>query len=175
MRIQRVLGSDSNNRPNPLVRGWVAALLTMLILGVCAGEISTASGQGKAGYNIPPPPPRPSACQPVSVTIRNLRYDDYSRYTRLSTTSINAGGYFQIRSNCLQYNGPVVVTLQDVSRGSGPGVTAFRLTNVSVNGSVLTAQGPTLSLFRNRTYHVAVFVYGQRPWKTANPGQITIR
>lgn len=121
-------------------------------------------------------PPSAPACQPVpSVYIRNLRYDDYSGYTSLSTTSVAPGGFFQIRTNCLPFNGQVVVTLQDVNRGPGFGVTAFRLTNVSVSGNVVTAQAPNLPILRNRTYQVALFVYGPQPWKTANPGRITIR
>jgi hypothetical protein len=117
---------------------------------------------------------QPACQQPSSVYIRNLRYDDYTRMTRLSTTSVAPGGFFQIVSNCLPIDGQIIVTLQDVSRGPGFGVTAFRLTNVRVNNGSITAQAPNLPIFRNRTYHVAVFVYGQ-PWKTANPGQLTIR
>lgn len=127
----------------------------------------------------PPPPGAPApapACQPVpSVYIRNLRYDDYSRYASLSPKSVTPGGFFQIQINCLPLNRQIVVTLQDVNRGPGFGVTAFRLTNVSVSGNVVTAQAPNLPIYQNRTYHVALFVYGQQPWKTANPGQITIR
>lgn len=123
----------------------------------------------------PAPPPAP-ACKTVpSVYIRNIRYDDYSSYTSLSTTSVAPGGFFRIRTNCLPLNGQIVVTLQDVNRGPGFGVTAFRLTNVSVSGNVVTAQAPGLPIYQNRTYHVALFVYGQQPWKTANPGQITVR
>lgn len=118
--------------------------------------------------------PTPACQAPTPVFIRNLRYDDYSRSTRLSASAVAPGGFFQITSNCLPLNGQVIVTLQDVNRGPGFGVTAFQLTNVRVSGSTVTAQAPNLPLFRNRTYQVAVFVFGQQPWKTANPGVITI-
>ena len=130
--------------------------------------------RGSLVATAPAPPPGPS-CQPLpSVYIRGLKYEDYSGNTRLSTTRVNPGGFFQIQSSCLRYDGRVVVTLQDVNRGNGFGVTVFQLTNVTTNGNVLTAQAPNLPILRNRTYHVAVFVYGQ-PWKTANPGQLSIQ
>jgi hypothetical protein len=118
---------------------------------------------------------QPPACQSVpTVYIRNLKYDDYSRYTRMSTTSLAPGGFLQINTSCMAFDGRIVVTLQDVNRGPGFGVTAFQLTNVRVNGNTVIAQVPNHPIFRNRTFHVAIFVYG-RPWKTANPGQFSIR
>ncbi len=119
--------------------------------------------------------PLQPVCQAVpSVYIRNLRYDDYTRYAILSPTNVAPGGFIQISTRCLRFDGQVVVTLQDVTRGPGYGVTAFRLTNVRVSGNTVIAQVPPYPIFRNRTYHLGLFVYGQ-PWKTANPGAITIR
>jgi len=167
---------------------WVADVNVAVPAGsytVLDSDINTWSNNARSGFRgfaivrgslLSSPPSAPPACQPApSVYIRNIRHDDYSRYTSLSTTNVAPGGFFQIQTNCLQFNGPIVVTLQDVNRGSGFGVTAFRLTNVSVSGNVVTAQAPSLPIFQNRTYHVALFVYGPQPWKTANPGQITIR
>lgn len=117
----------------------------------------------------------PPACQaPTPVFIRNLRYNDYSNSTTLLGTGIAPGGLIRITSRCMPLNGQVVVTLQDVTRGPGFGVTAFRLTNVSVSGNTIIAQAPALPLFRNRSYQVAVFVFGPQPGSTANPGRIVI-
>lgn len=167
---------------------WVADVNVSIPAGsytVLDSDPGTWSNNSRSGFQgfaivrgslLSSPPPLSPACQPVpSIYIRNIRYDDYSRYTSLSTTSVAPGGFFRIQTNCLQFNGQIVVTLQDVSRGPGFGVTAFRLTNVSVSGNLVTAQVPNLPIFQNRTYHVALFVYGPQPWKTANPGQITIR
>ncbi len=137
------------------------------------------TASASAQYSIPiPAPPRPqiARCTAVPSTyIRNLRYDDYTRYSALSTSTVALGGYIQISTRCLPFDGQIVVTLQDVNRPTnGPGVTAFRLTNVTRSGGVVTVQMPTLAMFRNRTFHVGLFVYGQ-PWKTANPGTITIQ
>jgi len=93
----------------------------------------------------------------------------------LSPTTVGLGGYIRISTRCLQYDGQVVVTLQDVNRPStGGGVTVFRLTNVTYSGNTVMAQVPTLPMFRNRSFYVAVFVYGPR-WKTTSPGAITIQ
>lgn len=119
--------------------------------------------------------PVAQSCQAVpQVYIRNLRYDDYTRYSRLVSSSVVGGGWLQINTNCLQFDGQIVVTLQDASRGDGYGVTAFRLTNVRFGPNVVMAQIPNYPMFRNRTFHVGLFVYGQ-PLKTANPGAITIQ
>lgn len=173
----------SNSGRSGLLKSAIFSFLVVLGLSFGAVETVPAQSQPKGAIVRIPPlrrpvnptlPPRP-VCRPTQVYIRNLLYNDYSRYTSLPVTTVNPGGFFRIVTNCLPLNGQVVVTLQDVSRGSGFGVTAFRLTNVRVNGNVVTAQAPNLPLFRNRTYQVAVFVYGQQPWKTANPGQLTIR
>jgi hypothetical protein len=167
---------------------WVANINVTIPAGsytVLDSDPNTWSSNSRSGFQgfaivrgslLPQQPSSSPACQPVpSVYIRNIRHEDYSRYTSLSTTSVAPGGFFRIQTNCLPLSGQIVVTLQDVNRGPGFGVTAFRLTNVSVSGNVVTAQVPNLPTFQNRTYHVALFVYGQQPWKTANPGQITIR
>lgn len=167
---------------------WVANVNVTIPAGsyaVLDSDPNTWSNNAQSGFRgfaivrgslLPQPQPPAPACRPVpSVYIRNIRYDDYSGYTSLSATSVAPGGFFRIQTNCLPLNGQIVVTLQDVNRGPGFGVTAFRLTNVSVSGNVVTAQAPSLPIYQNRTYHVALFVYGQQPWKTANPGQITIR
>ncbi|HKQ78212.1 MAG TPA: hypothetical protein VJ810_31220 [Blastocatellia bacterium] len=173
---------------------WVATVNVTIPAGsytVLDSDPNTWSNNARSGFRgfaivrgslLPAPPASPPApapapaCQPApSVYIRNIRYDDYSRYTSLSTTSVAPGGFFRIQTSCLPLNGQIVVTLQDVNRGPGSGVTAFRLTNVSVSGNVVTAQAPDLPIFQNRTYHVALFVYGRQPFKTASPGQITIR
>jgi hypothetical protein len=179
--------STSVSQHRSLLRSAIFSLLIVLCIGFAAVGAASAQTSPRGGLIIGPqvrPIVRPvgptllfpPACQrPTPVYIRNLLYNDYSSSTRLSFTSVATGGFFQITSNCLPLNGQVVVTLQDVNRGPGFGVTAFRLTNVRVSGNTLTAQAPALPLFRNRTYHVAVFVYGQQPWNTANPGQITIR
>lgn len=133
-----------------------------------------------AQYSIPVPVrPQPSVatrCTAVpSVYIRNLKYDDYTRYSKLSTNTVGLGGFIQIATRCLPYDGQVVVTLQDANRPSNSaGVTAFRLTNVRYGPNGVTAQMPNHPIFRNRTFYVAVFVYGQ-PWKTASPGAVTIQ
>jgi hypothetical protein len=126
--------------------------------------------------NVPRVVPQPAAqhCQVSPVYIRNLRYDDYSPYARLTSTNVPLGGFIQISTSCLRFDGRVIVTLQDTARGNGFGVTAFQLTNVRVNGNVVIAQLPTQALFGNRSFHVAVFVYGT-PWKTANAGTVAIR
>ena len=133
-----------------------------------------------AQYSIPiPAPPRPqlARCTAVPTTyIRNLKYDDYTRYSRLTSNIEPLGGYIQINTRCLVYSGQVVVTLQDVNRPTnGYGVTAFRLTNVSYGPNGVTAQLPTHPIFKGRTFHVALFVYGGQPWKTASPGTIKIQ
>ncbi len=166
-----VFDSDHNSwshNPKSQSRGFV------IVRGSPAAGPVAAPAPHLAPSPAPPHVAGPACPQPPSVTIRGLRYDDYSGNTRLSTTRVNGGGFFQIVSNCLHYDGRIVVTLQDVTRGGGFGVTVFQLTNVSTSGNVLTAQAPNLAIYRNRTYHVAVFVFGQ-PWKTANPGQLTIQ
>jgi hypothetical protein len=120
------------------------------------------------------PAPQAPSCQVSPVSIRNLQYLDYTPYATLSPTTVAPGGFIRIATQCLPFDGQVIVTLQDVTRGNGFGVTAFRLTNVSVNGNVVTAQVPNLPLFRNRSYHVGLFVFGN-PWKTANPGVVTVQ
>ena len=132
-----------------------------------------------SAQNAIPIGPRPQIaprCTAVSsVYIRNLKYDDYTRYSRLSTKTVGLGGYVQISTQCMPFDGQITVTLQDVNRPvNASGVTAFRLTNISRSGGVVTVQMPTHASFRNRTFHVGLFVYGQ-PWKTANPGAITIQ
>lgn len=139
--------------------------------------VSLAAGSAAAQYRVPvrpTTPPAPSCTGVPSVYIRNLRYDDYTRYSRLSTNTVAPGGFIQIVTNCMNIDGAVHVTLQDVNRGNGYGVTAFRLTNVRWSGNVITAQMPNHPIFRNRTFHIGLFVYGQ-PWKTANPGSVTIQ
>jgi len=132
-----------------------------------------------AQNSIPiPAPPRPqvAVCSGVpNVSIRNLQYADYTRYSRLSPTTVALGGYIKISTTCMPFDGQIVVTLQDANRPpNSSGVTAFRLTNVTRSGGVVTAQMPNLAMFRNRTFYVALFVYGQ-PRKTAAPGTVTIQ
>ena len=144
-----------------------ALVLTLVLLFA-----NSASAQ----YSIPRPPrPQTQVCQGVpQVSIRNLPYNDYSRYTSLSSSTVAAGGYFQISTRCMPFDGQIVVTLQDANRPpNSSGVTALRLTNISRSGNVVTVQAPTHSIYKNRTYYVGLFVYGQ-PWKTANPGSIKI-
>ena len=146
-----------------------ALVLTFVLLFA-----SSASAQ----YSIPigPRPQVGARCTTVpNVYIRNLQYADYTRYSRLSTNTAALGGYVQISTQCLPFDGQIVVTLQDANRPiNASGVTAFRLTNVTRSGGVVTAQMPNLAMFRNRTFYVALFVYGQ-PWKTASPGAVTIQ
>jgi hypothetical protein len=137
------------------------------------------AGSASAQYSIPipsRPQPQPQACPGVpSVYIRNIRHDDYSKLSKLSTTTVAPGGFIRISTRCLKYDGQVVVTIQDANRPTnGYGVTAFRLTNVRYGPDGVTAQMPDHPIFRNRTYHIALFVYGQTA-KTANPGYVTIR
>ena len=120
------------------------------------------------------PPQRP-ANQPVGqVYIRGIPYQDHSANTRLSTATIQGGQSFRIESTTLPLDGQIRVTMQDVNRGNGFGVTAFQLTNVRRSGNTLIVQAPNLPLLKNRTYHIAVFVYGATN-RTANAGRLTIR
>ena len=134
-------------------------------------------GQAAAQYRPPVrPQPQPTvSCGGVpSVHIRNLRYDDYTRYSRLASTSVAGGGWIQINTSCLRFDGQIVVTLQDANNTTGLGVTAFRLTNVRFGPNGVMAQVPNYPIFRDRSFNVGLFVYGQ-PLKTANPGTITVR
>ena len=136
------------------------------------------AASASAQYSIPiPRPPRPQtqACQAVpQIQIRNLAYSDYTRYSSLASATVAGGGYLQISTRCMAFDGQIVVTLQDANRSANSsGVTAFKLTNISRSGGMITAQVPNYPVFKNRTFYVGLFVYGQ-PWKTANPGAITI-
>jgi len=121
------------------------------------------------------PPPRPPASQPVGqVFIRGLPYEDHSANTRLGSSTVQAGQSFRIESTSLPLDGQIRVTMQDVNRGNGFGVTAYQLTNVRRAGNALIVQAPNLPVLTNRTYHIAVFVYGSTN-RTANAGRLTIR
>ena len=113
-------------------------------------------------------------CRPNQVFIRGIKYDDYSRYTRLSANTVRPGAFFQISTSCMPLGGQLVLTLQDANNTTGLGVTAFRLTNVRVSGNTVIAQAPNLPLFRNRHYNVGLFVYGAGLQKSASPGYIRI-
>ena len=141
------------------------------------GLIILFAASAQAQFQVPRPPvffPAATCQAAPTVYIRNARYSDYSRYSKLSPSTVVGGSFIQITTNCMAWDGQIVVTLQDVARPTnGYGVTALRLTNVTRSGSTITAQVPNYPIYRNRTYHVGLFVYGQ-PWKTANPGQVTI-
>jgi hypothetical protein len=124
--------------------------------------------------NLPYVPPTP-VCEGVQpVYLRNLKYDDYSRYSVVTPTTVAPGGFIQITVNCMPFDGQLRVTIQDTGARGGFGVTgAFLLTNVSRNGNVITAQMPNHPVFHKKSFHVAVFVFGS-PWKTANPGIVSI-
>jgi len=133
--------------------------------------------RGPIAINPRPPvaaPPPVQNCNVSPVYIRGLRYNDYSRFVSVATPNVGLGGFIRISTRCLPFNGQLVVTLQDTARGNGFGVTAFRLTNVRIQGSTVVAQVPNLAIFRNRSFHVAVFVYGS-PWSHANAGTVSIR
>ncbi len=172
--------AGQNGAPNV---NWVAAVNVTVPAGtytVLDSDPNTWSHNPQSlsrGFAIVRGSLLPQTCPPPPfVFIRGLRYQDYSCYTSLSTATVAPGGFFQILQSPgspLVYDGPVVVTIQDVNQSGGFGFTAFRLTNVTLSGNTLTAQAPSLSLFQGRTYNVAVFIFGQ-PWKTASAGQITI-
>ena len=111
--------------------------------------------------------------------IRGIPYVDHSRSTRLSQNTVGLGGRFQITSRTLRFSGrqSIRVTLQDVRRGNGFGVTAFQLRNVRrLNASTLSAQAPAHLSFANRRFHVAVFVYERgRANQHASAGTLMIQ
>lgn len=132
---------------------------------------------GRPTINPTPParPVRPTSLPPVGrVVIRGIWYEDHSAGTRLAQSTVRGGAFFRINSSTMVYDGQIRVTMQDVTRGNGFGVTAFRLTNVRRSGNSLIVQAPNLPLLKNRTYHIAVFVYGTKN-RTANAGRLTIQ
>lgn len=127
--------------------------------------------------NPPPtsrPTPRPTTAPIGTTSIRGILYQDHSGNTRLSTSSVQGGQTFRIETSTMNLNGQIRVTMQDVNRGNGFGVTAFRLTNVRRSGNALIVQAPNIPQLKNRTYHIAVFSYGNGN-QTANAGRLTIR
>ena len=126
-----------------------------------------------------PATPRPNPRPRVGTTvIRGIRYQDHSAGTSLSPSTTSVSGSFSISSSTLNFNtrGTLKVVLQDVARpGNSFGVTAFQLRNVRRVGNRLIVQGPGLPLFRNRTFHVSVFIYTGSQNLHANAGRITFR
>ena len=155
---------------------------TYLVIDSDRNTWSNNNQSGFQGFAIvrgslqPTPSPKPPACGPVPAVYRyGVKYDDYSRYSTLSTTSVRLGGSFQIMTTCLQFDGPIVVMIEDVNAKRPGGLaTPIPLPNVKRSGNVVTAQAPLFANYRNRTYRVSLFVLGQ-PKKTAEPGLITIQ
>ncbi len=151
-------------------------IFTFAIISAFAFSTHAQTRRGTIPFRINPSlrPVAAPVCQPTpTVYLRGFPYQDFSRNSRLSATVVAKGGYFQIITNCMPFDGQVRVTLQDSSPAGGFGVTALQLTNVRVQGNVVTVQAPPYPIYANRTYHVSLFVFGQK-WKTANPGQIRI-
>ena len=92
---------------------------SFIVKGLAYLFLSVFAGTADAQLRPVSPLPVMQTCQPATpVYIRNLRYDDYSRYSRLN---VLGNGFIQIATNCMQLDGNVVVTLQDVN-ANGPGV-----------------------------------------------------
>ena len=132
--------------------------------------------QPPAPRTRPVAPPTTNRVPPAvgSVNIRGIMYEDHSAGTSLAQGSVQGGAFFTINSSTMVYDGQIRVTMQDVNRGNGFGVTAFRLTNVRRSGNSLIVQAPNIPALRGRTYHIAVFVYGARN-RTADAGRLTIQ
>ena len=121
---------------------------------------------------------------PKDIYIRGLRYSDHTANTRMGPVQVAPGGFITINTTSLFYsplpNRPrydLRVVIQDTSLppNSSGGVLVFRLTNVRPTGTSLTAQLPLHPMFRNRSYHVTVFLIGPQPWHYAYAGVVTIR
>ena len=125
--------------------------------------------------------PKPLA--PVGkITIRGIRYNDHTANTTKSTSLAQAPTTVTITSRSLnfsQINGvtpQIRVFLQDANRPSNSfGVTGFGLTGLTANQGTLTIQIPNYHFLKNRTFHVAVFVYAGAPFHYANAGTLTIK
>jgi hypothetical protein len=155
----------------------LALVGTMAAPGLASAQIIYKVPPLKRGpivLNLPQP-----SCTPVPrVYLRNLPYDDYSRYAGKSASAVPGGRSFSITVNCMPWNGQVKVVLQDVNAPSqvAAGLTGvFELRGISRNGNTLTVQAPPDQYFKGKTYYVSVFVYGPQPWNYAQAGTITIQ
>jgi len=121
-----------------------------------AGRIRIATGggaqpasSGSAASSLPP------------IYIRGLRYANMSRGTRLVQRRARPGDVITIRLP--RRFGRVLraeVVLEDVNRRrTGGGVTNFSLRQRRLSGNRITARIPNNSVFLDRTFHVAVFVF----------------
>lgn len=113
-----------------------------------------------------------------SIVIRGIPYQDHSAGTSLGPRTIPVNGSFTITSSTLNFNTPgtLKVVLQDASRpGNSYGFTVFQLSNVRRAGNRLLVQGPGLPIFRNRTFHVTVFLYTGSSNLYASAGTITFQ
>jgi hypothetical protein len=129
------------------------------------------------------PIPKPQPLRPVTDTyIRGIHYKDHSQNASLAPNSIQGGSWFTISVRSLFFSAPagqpmrdIRVILQDVATPNPTfGVTAFRLTNITPQGTTLQAFVPNYYQLKNRTYYVTVFSYGALPNHYAYAGTLTV-
>lgn len=120
----------------------------------------------------------PTLAHHTTINIRGINYVDHSHSSQLLTTTVHRGQWLSIRSSTFPFIVPgqmrdVRVILQDVN-STGLGVTAFRLTNIRIQGNIIMAQLPTQALFANRSYYLNVFSFGAQPFHYLNTVGIRI-
>ncbi len=126
----------------------------------------------------PTPAPAPPRSAPVTKThIRGIPYDDHSANTSLRQGTVSLGQFFTITTTSFPWNTPgtIKVVMQDVTRGSGYGVTVFQLRNVRRQGNSLIVQAPAHQIYKNRSYYITVFHYPGSVNNYASAGTLRIQ
>jgi hypothetical protein len=116
-----------------------------------------------------PAPAQPACPTPTQISIRNFNYLNYSAATSLLTPTVAAGGFIQIQAGCMPLSADTRVLLSDGKN------LPLRLTNVRVNGSIVTAQIPPYPGFAGRTWNVELYSFGPMPWRAAFVGSVQVQ
>jgi hypothetical protein len=113
--------------------------------------------------------PVPACPTPPMVDIRGFRYQNYSAMTSLLTPTVSVGGFIRIQAGCMPLSPDTRVLLSDGK------TLPLRLTNVTVNGTVVTAQVGAFPGLANRTWSVELYSFGPMPWRAAFVGSVQVQ
>jgi hypothetical protein len=136
---------------------------------IVRGALSVNRGPAPTPVSAPPPSPVPACPAPTMTSIRGFQYQNYSAATSLLTPTVAAGGFIIIQAGCMPLSADTRVLLSDGKN------LPLRLTNVTVAGSVVTAQIPSYPGFAKRTWNVELYSFGPMPWRAAFVGSVQVQ
>jgi hypothetical protein len=113
----------------------------------------------------------PCANLPVARHPRGFNYTNHTSVVSLLTPTVAAGGFIQIQMGCMPTSGDFRVTV----RMTGTNALPFRLTNVRVNGTIVTAQIPPYPGWAGRSWEVEVYNFSTNPPSAAVAGVVAVQ